>query len=121
LKQPTAPKVILLFKKIDVLYGIEYVKELQKVALVYKNNKDKVYHYQFTAKKGLIHKYKNEGRKSFIINRAQYQQYFPLLFDILEGKIIGDFSINRKKYVYPYSMRLKQRINIDSGKFTFLE
>jgi len=121
LKQPTAPKVILLFKKIDVLYGIEYVKELQKVALVYKNNKDKVYHYQFTAKKGLIHKYKNEGRKSFIINRAQYQQYFPLLFDRLEGKIIGDFSINRKKYVYPYSMRLKQRINIDSGKFTFLE
>jgi hypothetical protein len=121
LKQSTAPKVILLFKKIDILYGIEYVKKLQKMALLYKDNKDKLYHCQFMAKKRLIHKYKNEGRKSFIINRVQYQQYFPLLLDGLEGKTIGGFSINRTKYVYPYSMRLKQKINIDSGKFTFLE
>lgn len=121
LKQSTAPKVILLFKKINVPYGIEYVKGLKKVALVYKNNEDKLYHYQFTAKQKLIRKYKNRGRKSFIINRVQYQQYFPLFLEILEGKIIGGFSINRKKYVYPYSMRLKQRIDIDSGKFTFLE
>lgn len=124
LAESTAPKVILLFKKTIVLYGEEYFKQLRKVALANKNTKDIQYHNQFMALKRIKSensKNKDKGLKSFVINRAQYREQFPLFLDILEGKAIGGFSINRVKYIYPRSMRLKERIDIDKRKRTFLE
>lgn len=112
-RDPVAPKVILIYKKIIVLYGENLIKNLIKIAKKNKTKEDLAHYRQFNAKKKILGVNKKNNIINFVINRKQYASKFPFLLDVNEGNIVGGFSVERIKYVYLRKHKLKRRVRIN--------
>lgn len=117
---PAAIKRIIKFRKILPFGNINLLSSLISDIDTFITDLDYVVQAEYDERKEYLQKQLSAGDNKFKLTEAEYKELFPTYLKwILLGDSAG-FPENREKIVFPHSMDLKERIDLDSGSSQLL-
>ncbi len=116
-----APKRLLVVRELMILKGEEAIARLKAEAKQHYGELDDATQTEYDNKKQVMRQLREARSDKYVLTREDYQQTYPHLLEELEGARKGGFSIKRTKYVFPRSMDLKYRVDIETYKEKYLD
>lgn len=110
--RPTAPKRIVLYRKLLVIKGQEYLDTMKQEVVKTERPIDKVFQEEFDFRKEYLRLFAKNNVPTVILTRADYEQLFPHMLQFINGNLDGGFPKDRIKLVYPSPMQLKAEVDL---------
>jgi len=112
--QPGAIKRIVLYRKLIVVKGDEYIQKVKAEVKKIETPIDSEFQQEFNFKKEYLNLFAKYNVATFTIGREDYEKLFPNIYKFITGKLQGGFPEDRIKLVYPEVKNLKSEINLSS-------
>lgn len=107
---PVALKTILTFRPLKIFGNLSLFESFFDIASSKTTKTDLEFQDQYDARKQLYQQKIQEKVLEFSLSRKEYQDQYPLLLLSYENKLDAAFPSDRKKLVYPESMKLKRKL-----------
>jgi len=111
---PAAFKRILLYQKLLVIKGEEYVNLLKKEVAKIETPLDKAFEEEFGFRKDYLKLFAKHNIQSLTLDLTDYEHKFPNILKFIDGTLHGGYPKDRIKLVFPEPMHLKAEVDLSN-------
>lgn len=111
-EKPTAVKRIILYRKLMIIKGQEFVDTMRNEALKAESTNDSLFQDEFVFRKNYLRMFAHNNVGSFILTKEDHQKLFPNFLKFIQGQVSGGFPKDRLKLVFPEPMDLKAEVDL---------
>ena len=114
-REPSAIKRILLYRKLLVVKGEDYLEKIKPEVEKIESSIDLVFQKEFNFRKEYLRLFSKYDINSLTITKNDYEYLFPNIYKFITGILYAGFPEKRIKLIYPKSMNLKAKLDISES------
>lgn len=114
-REPAAIKRILLYRKLLVVKGEDYLEKIKKEVEKIESSIDLIFQKEFNFRKEYFRLFSKYDVNSVTITKNDYKHLFPNIYKYITGVLHAGFPEDRIKLIYPKSMNLKAKLDISES------
>lgn len=114
-REPSAIKRILLYRKLLVVKGEDYLEKIKPEVEKIEASLDIMFQKEFNFRKEYLKLFSKYDIGSVILTKNDYEYLFPNIYKFITGALHAGFPEERLKLIYPKSMNLKAKLDISES------